>query len=730
MTSRTWFVACASVAVLFGAGDPVRAQVERLEPVTDAMLQDPDPSDWLNWRRTLDGWGYSPLDQINLDNVGELRLAWSWGMEPGVSQTTPIVHDGILYLANPGNVVQALRADSGDFIWEYRREMEERLRPAAQMRSLAIYEDLIILNTVDAHVVGLDARTGEERWDTDVTPDQDGYGFSSGPIIADGTVVAGLRGCERFREDTCYIVGVHGRTGRLLWRTSTIARPGERGGDTWGDLPLLFRAGSDAWIPGAYDPLNRLVYYGTSQAKPWSRDARGTDGDALYSNSTLALDPETGEMRWFFQHIPGDSHDMDETFERILIDYDGRQSVFSMGKLGILWELDRTTGAFTKAVDLGYQNLAYVDPETGAFSYRDGMVSGVGEELFFCPSTGGFKALRAMAYHPDTTALYVPLNLNCETAAFGMVERRAGGGGTGGVRGRLNHFHPDAPGQLGEFQALDIRTGETLWKHRRRAPYNTAALTTAGGLVFVGDWERHVFAYDAATGEQLWQSRLTTMSNGYPITYAVDGKQYIAFSAGGPLGASSWTNILPSDLLQDIRNPRQGGNALFAFTLPLDPPSSSARRDLNSDSEYVTQELLKLENMGMVPRLDRSTSVAGPDINDDGVRDDIEAYVGSLFDTAAEKNALLQVSRVLRMAMIVGEGNPNSEELRRTSNAIGDAINCVWTTYSDDIANEKVADIRKVTVNTQERFAAYGRYSGMVSGFSLRLPAENTCAAP
>ena len=564
---RAWLNTIVLV-ITFAAGVSVRAQVSDFTPVTDTVLQNPDPADWLSWRRTLDGWGYSPLDRIDRDNVGGLRLVWSWGLEAGVSQTTPVVYDGVMYIANPGNVVQALDGASGDFIWEYRREMEEARRPAAQMRSLAIYEDLIILNTVDAHVVGLDARTGQVRWDTPVAPPgQEGYGFSSGPVIADGVIVAGLRGCERFREDTCYIVGVEGQSGQVLWRTSTIARPGERGGDTWGDLPLLMRAGSDAWIPGSYDPATGLVYYGTAQAKPWSRDARGTDGDALYSNSTLALDPATGEMKWYFQHIPGDSHDMDETFERILIDYDGKQSVFSMGKLAILWELDRASGAFTNAVDLGYQNLLDLDSDTGTVSYREGMVSGVGEDLYFCPSTGGFKSLRAMAYHPDTTALYIPLNLNCETAAFGPVEQRLGGGGTGGVRGRRNHFHPDAPDQLGEFQALDITTGETLWKQRRRAPYNTAALTTAGGLVFVGDWERYVFAYDVESGAQLWQSRLSTMSNGYPITYAVGGTQYVAFGAGGPLGGSSWTSVLPGDLLSEMRNPR-AGNALFVFAVP------------------------------------------------------------------------------------------------------------------------------------------------------------------
>ena len=568
MKVRTTVVAFASGAALLTLPASSPAQTRPVTPVTDAVLQQPDPGDWLNWRRTLDGWGYSPLDEVDRTNVGELQLAWSWGLEAGVSQTTPLVHDGVMYVANPGHVVQALDARNGDFIWEYRREIEDAARrPGAQMRSLAIYQDLIILNTFDAHVVGLNARTGEVRWDTDVMPDEDGYGFTSGPVVADGVIIAGLMGCDRYREETCYIVGLDGRTGQVAWRTSTVAKPGERGGDTWGDLPLLLRAGGDAWIPGSYDPVTKLVYYGTSQPKPWSRDARRTDGDALYSNSTLALDPATGDMKWYYQHIPGDSHDMDEVFERILVDVDGKQSVFSMGKLGVLWELDRVTGQYRNAIDLGYQNILDVDKATGVVTYREGMISGVGEELFFCPSTGGFKSLRAMAYHPDTTAMYVPMTLSCETAAFGPVEYRVGGGGTGWVRGRQNHFHPDAPDQLGEFQALDVRTGEALWKHRRRAPYNTAALTTGGGLVFVGTWDRYVFAYDAASGETLWQTRLPTLANGYPISYAVDGKQYIAVGAGASLGASSWAAIVPNDLASEIKNPR-AGNAILVFALP------------------------------------------------------------------------------------------------------------------------------------------------------------------
>ena len=575
MKIRSKRVALAGFALLFALGAPLttptptQAQAPaNVTPVTDAVLQNPDPGDWLNWRRTLDGWGYSTLEQIDRSNVGDLRLVWSWGLDPGRSQTTPLVHDGVMYIANPGNVVQALDARSGNFIWEYRPELDEALRAYSQTRNLAIYEDLIILTTADAHIVGLDAGTGELRWDTPIMPDQVGYRFSSGPIVADGVIVAGLAGCGMYREDTCYIVGLDARSGRELWRTSTVARPGEPGGDTWGDLPLLLRAGGDAWIPGSYDPVTKLVYYGTAQPKPWSRDARRTDGDALYSNSTLALDPATGEMKWYFQHIPGDSHDMDETFERILIDYDDKQSVFSMGKLGILWELDRVTGEFRSAFDLGYQNILDVDTTTGKVTYREDMIADVGEMLYFCPSTGGFKSLRAMAYHPDTAAMYIPLNLNCETAAFGPVNYRVGGGGTGSTRGRLNHFHPDSPDQLGEFQALDIRTGKTIWKQRRRSPYNTAALTTAGGIVFVGDWERYVFAYDVETGDELWQTRLTTMANGYPITYAVEGTQYVAFGAGNNGGRTSWTNIVPDDLLRELRNPRNAGNAIFVFALP------------------------------------------------------------------------------------------------------------------------------------------------------------------
>ena len=568
MRTRLMVTVCVALAVFVGMSS-LGAQDERFRIVTDAMLQEPDPADWLNWRRTLDGWGYSPLDEITTENAEKLQLAWSWGMAEGSQQTTPLIYDGVMYLANPGAIVQALDAATGDLIWEYRRGQQSEHRsvggpgPGRMHRNIAIYQDKIYLNTSDAQIVAIDARSGEEVWSTDVGGGV-GYQYSSGSIVADGRIVSGLTGCGQYRDDTCYIVALDAESGREVWRTSTIARPGEAGGDSWGDLPVMFRAGSDAWIPGSYDHRTRTIFFGTAQAKPWARAVRGTDGDALYTNSTLALDADTGALKWYYQHLPGETHDMDEVFERILVDIDGGRSVFSMGKIGVLWDLDAETGRFKAAHDLGYQTLVDIEPSTGRVTYREDMIPEIGEEIFWCPSTSGFKSWRAMSYHPDTEAFYIPITLNCETAVFGPVEKRPGGGGTGPVR-RTNHVHPDSPEHLGEFLAMSVRTGEVLWRHRVRTPINTAALTTGGGLAVAGDWDRHLYVYDASDGEILWQTRLPTSVQGYPVTYEVEGKQYLAVPVGG--GGGSWTSSIPVQLTPEKRRP-VGANGIFVFALP------------------------------------------------------------------------------------------------------------------------------------------------------------------
>jgi len=561
--------ACSIMVML--AGLWLAAQGNDFRPVTEAMLRNPAAGDWLNWRRTDNAWGFSPLDQINRQNVQQLQLAWSWAMDDtGAQEATPLVYDGVMYLPNTRGVIQALDAATGDLLWEYRPEAPNAPPRAGGeqgrgiQRNIAIYGDRIFATTNDAHIVAVDARTGKLVWDTQVADSKLGYEYTSGPIVVRGKVIAGITGCTRYKEDVCFITGHDAATGRELWRTSTIARPGEPGGDTWGDLPLTFRAGGDAWIPGSYDPETNLLYWGTAQAKPWARVARGTDGDALYTNSTLALDPDTGTMKWYYQHLPGETQDMDEVFENILIDVGGRKSLFKMGKLGILWQLDRITGAFVHATDLGYQTIVRVNPQTGKVTYVEGMVPRLGVEVDQCPSTAGFKSWRAMAFSPQTNALYIPLNLNCERATFGPVEKVVGGGGVGPVR-RKDYKYPSSEGSLGEFLALDVRSGKVLWRHRTASPSNTAALATAGGVVFGGDWDRHMYAYDAATGKILWQTRLPTSAQGFPITYLAKGKQYVAMPAG--IGGGSWSTLLPPELAPEIRRPNSG-NTLLVFALP------------------------------------------------------------------------------------------------------------------------------------------------------------------
>ena len=543
---------------------PTVAQTRQTKPVTDQMLNNPSPDDWLHWRRTADGWGYSPLNQINRTNVKQLQMVWGWTMRPGAQEGTPIVHDGVMYLPNPGDVIDALDAESGDLIWEYRRRLTKvEVEPRNAVRGLGIYDNKVYLNTLDAHIVALDAHTGNVVWDTQVADPHEGFYYGAAPLIVKGKVISGLEGCENFYESKCAVTALDAETGKELWRTETIAKPDEPGGGTWGDVPSLFRTGADMWLTGSYDPDLNLIYWPVTQAKPWTRAARGTNGEALYSDSTIALDPETGKIVWYHQYVPGETHDMDDSFENVLVDTGAHKALFEMGKLGILWEIDRRTGKFLHATDLHYQNLIDVNPETGMATYRAGMIPKLNEEINFCPSTAGFKGWRAMAYHPETHAFYVPIELSCDKAVFIDVEKVKGGGGLGDGMREARPF-PTSDGNLGEFIALDT-TGKILWKHRQRAPFNSAALTTGGGLVFVGDWNRYINAYDVKTGDLLWQTRAMTSPQGYPITYAVRGRQYIAIPIGQGIGR--WATTIPAALIPEMKMPNPG-NGIVVYALP------------------------------------------------------------------------------------------------------------------------------------------------------------------
>src|SRR5262245_4291234 len=249
-------------------GLTVTGEVANFVPVTDAMLRKPDPGDWLMIRRDYFASDYSPLDQINRDNVKDLKLVWMSPMhEGGTNQPAPIVHNGVIYLANTGGIMQALDGLTGKVIWE------NHLGGNIAMRGISIYQDKLYIASGN-HVIGLDARKGNKVWDTEIAQ---GYSNSSGPLVINGKILEGLGGCQRYQEEKCFMSAYDAQTGKQLWRFYTIATTGNKGSESWGNLPDKNRAGGEMWITGSYDPVLNLTYWGTAQAKPWMTLTRGTD---------------------------------------------------------------------------------------------------------------------------------------------------------------------------------------------------------------------------------------------------------------------------------------------------------------------------------------------------------------------------------------------------------------------------------------------------------------------
>ncbi len=549
-------------------------------PVTDAMLQDPAPEDWPMWRRTLDGWGYSPLDQIDRGNVGDLRMVWSRGLAPGSNQGTPLVYGGVMYMPNPSDVIQALDAVTGDLRWEYRRDLPDDLGDhvsglSRTNRNIAVHDRFIIDTSADDYVFALDAATGEMAWETQILDYRTLPAHqSSGPIVAGGRVVSG-RGCmPESGPNACVVTAHDAATGEELWRTRLIPAPGEPGDETWGGVPFEERRHVGAWMVPSYDPELNLVYIGTSVTSPAPKFLiGGIENTHLYHNSTLALDADTGEIVWYYQHL-NDHWDLDHPFERLLVDTavapdpaavtwinprlqpgERRRVVTGIpGKTGVVYTLDRETGEFLWARPTVAQNvISAIDGATGAVTENAEVVfRSEGQEVMACPTWQGGKDWEAGAYSPLTNLMYMPLRHTCgrmlATAGVGWYALT--------VRTELT------PGEqhLGTIEAISAETGETVWTHDQPA-FTMSLVATGGGLVFGGDANGRFKALDHETGEVLWEINLGSPVTGFPVTYAAGGRQYVAVSTGRSLNTSGLRRLTP-----DLRP--SDGNTLFVFALP------------------------------------------------------------------------------------------------------------------------------------------------------------------
>ena len=580
MSTQHFAATLAAAALAFVNAGPAFAQVQNFQPVTEQMLQNPAPGDWLSFSRTMDAQRYSPLDQINTENVEELELAWTRGLPAGSTEAMPIVHNGVMFMVAPGAIVQALDGTTGDLLWQYKHDVPDNVARQARTKTIAIWDDVILYTAPDGYVVGIDAVTGELRWKTFAGE----AAQTSGPIAVNGKVITG-RACTQTR-DSCFIAAHDAETGEELWKWYTVPAPGEPGWESWGEVPedQIANNRASTWgLPGSYDPETNLVLWGVANAMPNTRaDRHGGNPDAtsrttpsdLYSNSTVALNPDTGELVWYYQHLPGDDWDEDYTNERILttITFDpdpanvkwintnatrGEQRKVSvmMGEGGGIFVNDRETGEFLWAMPFPYDTdrflISDIDPDGTVHINWDLVLKEPGEQHLIC--FWNTTSYWPSSYSPRTKSIYVPYVDNClnmTRAGEGTRERRFG------------EQRPE--GKKDEFAGIakvNLETGEILRFGQGPVASAGSTVVTAGDVVFHGDLNRRFSAYNANTGEKLWGTILGGPIAVNTMTYEAGGRQYVAVTTGDTLMSGGMAN-------QSGVSPPRGANAVYVFALP------------------------------------------------------------------------------------------------------------------------------------------------------------------
>ncbi len=517
---------------------PMPEILQKYTPVTAERLKKPEDGNWLHFRRTYDGWGYSPLAEITPANVSRLQPVWSFatGQVEG-HQAPPIVNNGVMFVATPGNQLLALNAKTGDLLWRYKRPLPEDMTPLHPTnRGVGLWGDKVLFAAADAVLVALDAKTGKEVWATKVDDYKVGHYMSLAPLVIDGKVLVAPSGGE---------VGIRGflaaydaETGKQLWKTFAVPAPGEPGSETWpagGDH--YKRGGATMWVTGNYDPETNLTFWGTGNAAPWFGDQR--PGDNLYTTSVVAFDATSGAIKGHFQYHPNDSWDWDEVSPPIVLDYthNGRavKGLVNVSRSGYLWQLERTKDKVNFVAGQPYvrQNVfKSLDPKTGRPDIDDTKKPGTGKTAEFCPSLWGGKDWPPVAYSPQTRLLYIPANENLCTELTGEVPKYVPGERFMGVAKNVMKMVAGAD-HIGELQAWDIDTGKKVWTTNLPSFNWGPVLATGGGVLFAGGTNDRMFrAFDAKTGKILWEYPAPSGVAAVPVSFQVDGKQYIAVQSG------------------------------------------------------------------------------------------------------------------------------------------------------------------------------------------------------
>ena len=526
---------------------PAPGRTQSRDVTDDRLLNaESDGANWLMYNRTYNGWRYSPLAQINAGTIKRLVPKWIFaGGALGEQQMTPVVNDGVMFTTSTAlgwNRVHALNARTGEALWRHERKIPEDVgalvRVIPHNRGVALYRDRVIFGTLDAHLVALDAKTGAPVWETKIADYADGYFVSQAPLVVKGKVVVGIAGPGEMGPRG-FVEAFDAATGKSLWRWYSIPAAGEAGSETWSADTWKIGGGA-VWHTGTYDPATNLLYVGTGNPAPWIADMRR--GDNLYTMSAVALDVDTGTLKWYHQYLANEAWDYDTMAEHHVIDVvrngQSHKAVVQANKLGYVYTLDRINGKFLSAAPF-VKSLTWggPDPATGKGVENAGVRPRMGgPPVEVCPSLLGATGWQPKVYNPKTGYLYIPSNEFCMRYAYVADLTYKKGQLFTGVT--TEHFSKAE--QAGVLRAFDVNQNKVVWEWSNRTPLISHTLSTAGDLVFQGTPEGKVVALNAKNGQELWSFSLGTPQSGGIMSYAVDGKQYLAVAAGGTLRSQVW----------------------------------------------------------------------------------------------------------------------------------------------------------------------------------------------